>query len=214
MKKRIKFIAISTRIVNSEVYFEPRDALSHEWPKLLEKLGYYPIFISNFFSDVKTILNETKIDGIILSGGDNIGESKERDKIERKLIKIGLENKIPIFGVCRGMQVINDYFKGTIEKTNDKKHVKTFHTIKINDEKFKKSLKRTSIRVNSFHNNIIKEKNLGKGIQSFAITKSDNTVEGLFHKDFQIMGVMWHPERSLNNINKKIIKNFFEKKII
>ena len=46
MKKNLKVIAISTRIINNQDYFEPRDALSHDWPKILEKLGYYPIFIS------------------------------------------------------------------------------------------------------------------------------------------------------------------------
>jgi len=214
MKKKMKVIAISTRIINNQDYFEPRDALGHDWPKMLEELGYYPIFVSNFLKNLKVFLESTKIDGIILSGGDNIGEYPLRDKTESKLIKFGIEQKIPIFGVCRGMQVINNFFNGTIQKTNNKKHVKTSHVIEIGNEKFNHVLKQKSAKVNSFHNNIIKEENLGKNLKSFAINKSDNTIEGLFHKKYSIMGVMWHPERSQNNFNKQVMKKFFDRKIL
>ena len=110
MKKNLKVIAISTRIINNQDYFEPRDALSHDWPKILEKLGYYPIFISNFLSNIKSFLENIKIDGIILSGGDNIGDHPLRDNTEIELIKFGIKQNIPIFGVCRGMQVLNNFF--------------------------------------------------------------------------------------------------------
>ena len=213
MKKNQRLIAVSTRIINSQGYFEPRDALSHDWPKLLEKLGFYPIFVSNFLSDVKSFLENTKIDGIILSGGDNIGKFPSRDKTEIQLIKFGIKNNIPIFGVCRGMQVINNYFKGTLQKTTNKKHVKTSHLIKIDNKQFIKSLKKKSVTVNSFHNNIIKKEGLGKNLDSFAITKSDETIEGFFHEIYPIIGVMWHPERMPNNFSKQILKKFFDGKL-
>ena len=56
-------IGISLRVVEAPSYDEKRDALSHDWPKLLEKLGFNPIYIPNtlshvdeFFSDMFVLL--------------------------------------------------------------------------------------------------------------------------------------------------------------
>ena len=73
-------IAISLRIVNAANYDEKRDALSHDWPTFLEKLGFNPIFVPNSLSDVIAFLADMKVDGIVLSGGDNIGDTPQRDK--------------------------------------------------------------------------------------------------------------------------------------
>ena len=63
------------------------------------------------------------------------------------------------------------------------------------------------IEVNSFHNNIISKKNIGENLQVFAICKQDNTIEGIYHENFPIIGVMWHPERDPNEFNQNLIKN-------
>ena len=36
---------------------------------------------------------------------------------------------------------------------------------------------------------------LTKDLEIFALSESDSTIEGYFHKKFPIIGVMWHPER-------------------
>ena len=61
------------------------------------------------------------------------------------------------------------------------------------------------LRVNSFHNNVIKQKNLGKNLEPFA-TANDNTIEGFYHTELPIIGVMWHPERTPNEENVEIIR--------
>ena len=68
--------------------------------------------------------------------------------------------------------------------------------------------------MNSFHNNIIKKENLGKKLKIFAMNKSDETIEGLFHEKYSIIGVMWHPERSQNDFNKHLLKKFFDGRIL
>ena len=59
---------------------------------------------------------EIKLSGIVLSGGDDIGKYALRDKSEILLIKYSLKKKIPIFGICRGMQIISKYFKINLKK--------------------------------------------------------------------------------------------------
>ena len=63
-------------------------------------------------------------DGILLSGGNDIGEVKLRDKLEFQLLSWALKN-IPIFGICRGMQIINVSKEVLFQIKN---HVKVRHT--------------------------------------------------------------------------------------
>ena len=79
-------IGITFRIVKAINYDESRDALSHDWPKFLEKISALPIYIPNSLSNLESFLKELEFDGIILSGGDSIGKTPERDKTEKSLI--------------------------------------------------------------------------------------------------------------------------------
>ena len=38
----------------------------------------------------------------------------KRNKVEKSIIKFSIKNKIPLLGVCRGMQLVNIYFGGKI----------------------------------------------------------------------------------------------------
>jgi N5-(cytidine 5'-diphosphoramidyl)-L-glutamine hydrolase len=208
MKKLLK-IGISSRIVTAPNYDEKRDSISHDWVKFLEKIDVLPIIISNNLSDVKTFLTHMHLDGIILSGGDNIGDYILRDNTEKEIIEFSIENEIPVFGVCRGMQVINDFFGGLLIKTDDRNHVVKNHHIEIMNSKFNTHLGNNEIIVNSFHHNIIKKENLGTNLKPFAIDNRDKTIEGVFHTNYPILAVMWHPERELNSIVKLLIKKLF-----
>ena len=212
MEKKYKKIGITTRIVNAQGYEEKRDALSQDWVKLLEQYNLIPILIPNNLSNIPLFLEENSIEGIILSGGDNIGDDKERDHTEKELIKFGIERKLPIFGVCRGMQVLNNFFKGKIKVSVDDSHIGNDHEVIISNDKISDILKQDKIVVNSYHQNIINLEDIGESLISFAINQKDNTVEGFLHKKLPIMGVMWHPERDMDE-NTELINNFLLRKI-
>lgn len=203
-------IGISLRIVKAPNYNENRDSLSHDWILFFEKLNFIPVFIPNKLVNVSEFLDEMNVDGLILSGGDNIGDFPERDSTEKAIIDYGIKKKLPLFGVCRGMQIINNYFSGTNTTTSDHKHVDTSHTVKIVNTDNHQILSSKLIEVNSFHNNLINSDVLGKDLEPFALA-TDNTVEGFFHKFLPIVGVMWHPERSQNEINKEILSKVFHR---
>ena len=105
-------IGISLRVVDALNYVEKRDALSHDWPKLFDELELIPIFIPNILKNIQSFLDELSLNGIVLSGGDDIGENDDRDKTENFLLKYAIDKKIPVIGICRGMQLINNYFGG------------------------------------------------------------------------------------------------------
>ena len=204
-------IAISLRIQKLVEINEKRDILSHDWIKLFNEYNFEPVLIPNNLKNLESFLDYHAIDGFILSCGDNIGDDHERDITEKTILKYAIEHTIPLFGVCRGLQVINNYFDGTHLITTNKNHVKKNHNINLSGI-VSEQLDLTERNVNSFHDNIINNDMLGKDLHPFAISDSDQTVEGIFHSNFPILGVMWHPERNIDlESEKNLIKNTFHK---
>jgi putative glutamine amidotransferase len=203
-------LGISLRIVEETNYDEKRDALSHDWLTLIENLNAFPILIPNNLKNLNEFLFTSNLDGIILSGGDNIGKNPERDRSENTIIEFSLKQKIPIFGVCRGMQIINNYFGGSINVNSTTNHVKNSHDVQIINSKFSGIIGKSSLNVNSYHNNTITTEILGENLEPFAISDNDNTVEGFFHTKLPIVGVMWHPERAYAENSELILTNIYD----
>ena len=210
MKNKKLKIGISLRVVENTDYNEKRDALSHDWSQFFEKLGINPLLIPNTIKDISSFLEDMQVEGLFLSGGDNIGDNQDRDETEQKIINYCLEKKIPLIGICRGMQVINTFFGGGIETLENSKHVGDPHFVSLN-KNIAEFLHTNELQVNSFHNNIIKQKNLGKNLKPFAMA-NDDTIEGFYHTKLPMFGVMWHPERNLNDKNELIIRKIFYEK--
>ena len=189
-------------------YYEKYDS---NWTTLLETLNLQPYPIPNRIISPKLWIEKANLDGFILTGGNDLSHlsgannsSKNRDNLEFFLIKYSIENDLPLFGVCRGMQIINHFFSGNIVKI--KNHVAVNHKIllELNGKKFNKT-------VNSFHNWGLFLKDLSKNLKVFA-KGEDGSVEGLYHPTFKIKAIMWHPERindSFRKIDLDILKNFF-----
>ena len=212
MRNKKKRFGISLRVELIEKYNEKRDTLSQEWTNFLQKHAIIPILIPNTLDDVKSYISDLGIDGLILSGGDNIGEFPERDKTEKQILDYAIDKRFPVLGVCRGMQIINEYFAGKVFANDNNSHVGKPHQIHIMDQKFSKLLGYDNIQVNSFHNNIIAKKSIGENLQIFALSPHDNTVEGYYHSDLPIIGVMWHPERDMISKHQTKLMEVFENK--
>ena len=206
-------IGITSRVVQTNNYVDNRDALSQDWTRFIEKINGVPIQIPNLLSKPELFLEELKIDALILSGGDNVGTPPERDKTEHTLIDFAVKNDIPILGVCRGMQKLNQYFGGTQNTLSTKDHVNNDHTISIKQESFLNIFGSEAVQVNSFHHNVITEDHLGHNLVPFAFSKNDNTVEGFFHSEFPFIGVMWHPEREQKKFDVLIMDQLLHRKI-
>ena len=211
---KLKKIGISLRVEKIEKFNEKRDTISHDWINFLQKLDYFPVLIPNNLIDVGDYISELKLNGIILSGGDNIGEFPERDQTENKILEYAIKNSIPVLGVCRGMQLINTFFNGTISENSNSGHVGKPHNIDIMNPSLVNLFGHDKLEVNSFHNNLIKKDDIGDGLDVFALSEKDFTIEGCFHKKYPIIGVMWHPERDQQKKHQsQIIDIFCNKKI-
>lgn len=155
--------------------------------------------------------NFDRYDALILPGGadispdlfgeENIGSRKidrKRDVRQLEITDIFVEAKKPILGVCKGHQLLNVYFGGTVHQ-----HIPEFerhqweemdkaHGSTCTPGCFLEKLYGLSFTINSAHHQA-----LGKIADCFAIIQysDDNVLEGMVHKTLPIIGLQWHPER-------------------
>ena len=207
----MKKIGITQRLVKEEKYDEIRDALDIRWQKLLLSIDLIPIPMP-LNVDLQ-LYKDLEINGIILTGGNDLNSlspndlSFLRDKYENQCIEYALSKSIPIYGICRGMQLIAEYFGSTFKKIEN--HVATRHRIVSPiRHKYQKQFEKIN-DVNSFHNYAINI--LGDKLETIGISPEDNAIEAIQHKSYKVFGQMWHPEREnpFNSNNCLIISSFF-----
>ena len=182
--------ALTLRVTQAEGYVEPRDSISQDWIACLDIRGIEPVLIPNGLSDPVAYLDAQSPDLFILTGGDDLGATPMRDETETRLLDHALSTGLPVFGVCRGMQLINRHFGGT--ETPVDGHVAIPHGISVTKPLAK--LYGDDVTVNSFHALGIEPSELGDGLHSFA-TDNEGRIEAFYHPDRPIAAVMWHPER-------------------
>ncbi len=179
---------------------EARDALDCLWPELMKEIGFFPVYLP---SGMSVFGNEAfnDIDAFILTGGNDIIEGQEsfygdRNTFENSILSHADKHKLPVLGVCRGAQMINLYCGGQSSSLNG--HVAQDHEVFWNQQK---------IKVNSYHNYGIRQDELADNleIQAFA---QDSTIEAFRHKYLPWFGMMWHPERPIDNpqMHKEIVR--------
>src|SRR3989338_7293484 len=109
----MKTLAVTQRVDISEEN-ERRDSIDQRWYTFLHASGFLPLLIPNNPDIACNILKLYKPDGILLTGGNDLphlgGNVFERDKTEIALLEYALNKKLPLLGVCRGMELIQNYF--------------------------------------------------------------------------------------------------------
>lgn len=184
-----------------------------------------------------------KCDGLVLSGGEDVHpkyyghpewmERKEklkldvdevRDEFEMQVIDLAYKKKLPILGICRGLQIANVYFKGTlipdIDPENLKQHTKDTsidkqHTLKIEAHSCLNGIVLSdSGIVNSAHHQAADK--IGEGLKVSARSE-DGIIEALEIKDTTqhpfLLLVQWHPERMVDQnsrLSNQLKKRFLE----
>lgn len=186
---------------------------------------------------IKEVLDE--VDGVILPGGSdidpalydsypekNLGNiSPDRDRWELKILELAMEMKKPILGICRGFQLINIYYGGSLKVdvcgNSDQskiphmalmvpKYYKT-HQLEIKENtRLAKIFAGNKVAVNSYHHQALDE--IGKGLTVSAVAP-DGYVEAVEDPKYPfLVGVQWHPEMmaAKDPLQLKLFKDFVD----
>lgn len=180
------------------------------------------------------------VDAILIQGGIDVtpslyGEEAlpelditciKTDKFLLEVIKCAKERKIPILGICKGMQLINVSYGGTLyqdikyagldsksHRQSEESITKPFHSINIEKNSLLGKIfdNKEKLMVNSYHHQAVKD--LGKGLVIDA-KADDGIIESIHYDDKSqwILGVQFHPEQlSRNNEDFRAIFSEFIK---
>ena len=185
----MKKIIYTQRVEVIESYQERRDCADQRIAEFIDACGYLPIPVPNNKKMVEALIKEIHPDGIVLTGGNSLvkygGNAPERDEMDAELIRIATQRDIPVYGFCRGMQSILDYFGN--ELVNVSGHVAVRHLLL--DEQGNETYE-----VNSYHNQACTALKAECGLRVIA-QSSDGVIEEICHEIFPIQATMWHPER-------------------
>lgn len=160
------------------------------------------------------------IDGLMLTGGNDLGSSlygadphveaeetdPERDRFEAALVRRAIERDIPFLGICRGIQVLNVAYGGTLlqhlpESHGSHDHRRTTGTFKGNDHLVNleagslaaHAAGETTHRVPSHHHQAVDR--VGEGLTVTGRSVGDDVTEALEVLGHRFaLGVQWHPE--------------------
>lgn len=158
-------------------------------------------------------------DGLVLIGGGDVnparfgqrqhpevyGIEQERDALEIDLLLEADRSAVPVFGICRGLQVVNVAFGGTLHQhlpdlpgvyqhSVPRGHKRLMHEIKVAESsRLQEACGETTVEVASSHHQGIDR--LGEGLVAVAWA-GDGLIEGIERSDRWVVAVQWHPEQT------------------
>lgn len=203
--------------------------------KGIEEAGGLPVMLplTSDLDEIRQLSEE--MDGYLFSGGPDIepslyGEEKRpicdvccdlRDAMEIPLFHAVYEKDKPIFGICRGIQLINTALGGTLyqdlpsEHPSDTVHRQTIppenptHSVTlIADTPLCTVIGSDTMMVNSCHHQAVKT--LGKGLCVMGVSE-DGIIESVYAPEkYFVQAVQWHPE-SMHHVDensRKLLRHF------
>ena len=154
-------------------------------------------------------------DGLLLPGGidinpklygqkncGSVGCSDSLDQLQLEVLSVFLEEKKPVLGICRGMQLINVCFGGSLiqhlptaavhaHKAGEPDKV---HPCTASEGSWLAKLYGLSFSHNSAHHQAVDR--LGGELEADSFCPLDNCMEALHHRTLPVYAVQWHPERT------------------
>jgi putative glutamine amidotransferase len=181
------------------------------------------------------------IDGLLLSGGTDLDPSyygeeplpelgvtvAERDAFEMALLERALGRGVPVFGICRGLQLLNvalggtlyqdlpsQFEDGSIAHRQQMPKWQWTHEVEVDgDSRVAKIMEASGLRVNSYHHQAIKR--LADDLVAVAHA-SDGVIEAVESRNLSerwVVGVQWHAE-AMRDVEGPEHRNLFEAHVV
>ena len=209
--------------------------IEHSYVISILQAGAIPVLLP-VHNDIETLRQTiATLDGLVLTGGGDINPlygneeplpalgnvDAARDQFDFTIVKLAADRQIPIFGICRGHQIINMAFGGTnyqdIYSQHEQpslKHSQSIqrefgsHSVSIVKNTLLHSILGTdSLIVNSYHHQAIKEVAPGFRISALSADGIIEAMEGM--PGHRIFSVQWHPEKMAVRPDEQMMKLFY-----
>lgn len=199
--------------------------------------GGIPIVLPHLVEEEVIAELSSRIDGLLISGGADVdpllyGEEPlpqlgsvmpDRDRTEIAFIRQALAMDMPVFGICRGAQIVNvaaggslyqdvySQHKGALlhSQRAPRDHLSHYVTAEA-DSMLHSMIKSDRFLVNSFHHQAVKR--LAPGFRCTAVA-SDGIVEAYESESHRfVLGVQWHPENLTRKdaIAQRLFRSFVD----
>ena len=190
--------------------------------------GHVPVVISRFGTDEQFDVLVSKLDVLILTGGEDVDPARynaanspklgtvnaPRDDFDFRLLDAARRRNLPVIGICRGCQLLNIAFGGTLWQdlpsefpVKDVQHRNVHHRISIeSDSRFARVTGVTNALVNSYHHQAVKD--LAPRFRIVA-KSPDGVVEAIECDTYPAIGVQFHPEKMLCDEKDATFSAFF-----
>lgn len=189
----------------------PYPHMSSYYCQALAAVGAVPVLASCAPAEPQA----ARTDALLLTGGGDLSPAyytyhvppacisvsgQARDLYEMELLRAFIKLGKPVFGICRGMQLINVLLGGTLwedlgtELANGAHTDGQMHGVKIAGGSWLRPLFGGEATVNSYHHQSCRR--LAPGLTE-AARAPDGIIEAFCHETLPVYGVQWHPERLL-----------------
>jgi putative glutamine amidotransferase len=206
------------------------DYINRSYYEAVDRSGGFPIILPNSKRKISVRGNIELVDGLLVSGGNdvdpklygerkkakNLGVTRERDLFEIALVRNAKANRVPVLAICRGMQLVNVAFGGSLYQ--DFSFGKGFldHTLEGSTVYYKKHpvvveedsrlyniIGKKRVMVNTSHHQMVKK--VAPGFVAAAHSERDGVIEAIESKDDHlILCVQWHPELMKDRSSKAL----------
>ena len=190
--------------------------------------GHLPVVVPRFGTDAQFDAIVAKLDVLVMTGGEDIAPAlygaKEspklgtvnapRDGFDFRLLAAARRRNLPVIGICRGCQLLNVAFGGTLWQdlpsefpVKGVQHRNMFHRISIEpDSRLARVSGVTNALVNSYHHQAVKD--LAPGFRVTA-RSPEGVVEAIECDSYPAIGLQFHPEKMLCDEKDATLAAFF-----
>jgi putative glutamine amidotransferase len=212
-------VTCNIEVVKYGIWTEPAAMVPLTYVRAIARAGGRPLLIAPTPADLaepEELLD--LLDGVLVTGGADVGPAAygerpheetaaaaaDRDAFELLLVREAAERDLPCLGICRGMQVVNVAYGGSLEQHLADRLERDIHRgnggdfadhrVAVEPESLAAlAAGATDVAVKSYHHQGVAR--LGEGLRVTARAEPDGTAEAIEDDGRRFMlGVLWHPE--------------------